>query len=88
MNCSASRQKNNSDSLPIKAEYRCYTTNRPKGAVAKSIIAHSFRAVKHFECRKDIMIELRFIQERAKHDVLSEKVFALFQQTKVGDVNE
>lgn len=34
------------------------------------------------------MIELCLIQEKSKHDVLSEKVFALFQKIKAGDVNE
>lgn len=34
------------------------------------------------------MIDLCLIQGKVKHDVLSGKVFALFQQTKAGDVNE
>lgn len=34
------------------------------------------------------MIELCLIQKKVKHDVLSGKAFAMFQQTKAGDVNE
>lgn len=33
------------------------------------------------------MIELCFIHEKVKHDVLSGKVFAVFQSVKAGDVN-